>query len=395
MTGLLRNTEPERLRSGYGVKWGSLPPGTIGAWVADMDLGVPPAVKQALTETTEREDFGYPFWRDGDPVVETFARRMTRRFGWTPTAGHTRIFTDLIQVLQVVVEHATEPGDAIALHVPNYPPFLAAIARSGRRAVPIPMRLGVEGWGFDTDGLADHLRAANCRLLLVVNPHNPTGRVFTRAELEPLAQIAEDLDLTVLSDEVHADVTYPPAAHIPFASLSDDAANRTITATSATKAFNIAGLRLAVAHVGSPQVRAALDRMPLDYFGQPSIVSRVATVAAWADSDDWLTELLGVLARNRDLITTWAHDVLGVTGYRAPEATYLAWLDLRGLLDHPSPARHLERIARVKLSEGAEFSETTDVDTASFVRINFATDTPTLTDILRRVGKALSQQDNR
>ena len=319
MTGLLRSTEPDRLRSGFGVKWGSLPSDVIGAWVADMDLGIPPAVKRALIDTVEREDFGYPFWRDEDPVVQTFTRRMASRFGWQPNPSHTRVFTDLIQVLQVVVEHTTAPGDGIALHVPNYPPFLATIARAGRRAVPIPMRLDADGWGFDTDGLADRLRAANCRLLLLANPHNPTGRSFTRAELEPLATIAEDLDLIVLSDEVHADLTYSPGTHIPFAALAGD---RTITANSATKAFNIAGLRLALAHVGSSRVRAALDRAPLDYFGQPSTLSRVATVAAWTESDDWLAELLGLLARNRDLITTWAHDI-GVTDYHAPEATYL------------------------------------------------------------------------
>lgn len=396
MTGLLRSSDPDRLRAGYGVKWGSLPTGTIGAWVADMDLGIPPAVKQALAETIDREDFGYPFWRDGDPVVEAFTRRMTRRFGWAPAPDRTRMFTDLIQVLQVVIEHTTKRGDGIALHVPAYPPFLASVARSGRRAVPIPMRLGTDGWGFDTDNLTDRLRTANCRLLLVVvNPHNPTGRVFTEAELDPLAQLAEELDLAVLSDEVHADLTFSPARHIPFGSLGEDTANRTITATSATKAFNIAGLRLAVAHIGSAQLRTGLDQQPLDYFGQPSTLSRLATVAAWNDSDDWLTELLRVLARNRDQITTWTHATLGIRSYRPPQATHLAWLDLGERLEHPTPARHLEQVARVKLSEGAEFSETTDFDTTSFVRINFATDSPTLTEILRRVGNALLLEGNR
>ena len=127
------------------------------------------------------------------------------------------------------------------------------------------MRRRESGWDFDGDGLADRLRAQGCRMLVLVNPHNPTGRVFTRAELAPLAEVAAELDLVVLADEIHADLAFRPARHIPFASLNDDAAARTITTTSATKAFNIAGLRCAVAHIGAERVHRSLAEAPLDY----------------------------------------------------------------------------------------------------------------------------------
>jgi cystathionine beta-lyase len=210
---------------------------------------------------------------------------MERKHGWNPAPGQARIFTDLIQILQVMIEHATAPGDGIALHVPNYPPFLASIARARRKIVPIPMRHGERGWVFDTEDLGQRLSDAACRMLVLTNPHNPTGRVFDRGELTALAEVAEELDLVVVSDEIHAELVYSSHSHIPFASLSEDAAQRTVTATSATKAFNLAALRCAVAHIGPPSLRASLEAVPLDYFGTPSIVGRIATVAAWRDSD--------------------------------------------------------------------------------------------------------------
>jgi cystathionine beta-lyase len=219
-TSPFTSVDHARLRSGYGVKWGSLPEDTIGAWVADMDFGIPPAVRARIIECAEREDFGYPHWEGEDPVIDTFHHYMERRHGWSPAPGRARVFTDLLQILQVMIEHSTAPGDGIALHVPNYPPFLASIARSQRRIVPIPMRHHEHGWGFDTEDLAQRLSESGCRMLVLTNPHNPTGRVFDRGELTALAGVAEKLDLVVVSDEIHADLLYPSHHHIPFASLS-------------------------------------------------------------------------------------------------------------------------------------------------------------------------------
>jgi cystathionine beta-lyase len=377
--------DEQRLRAGWGVKWGSIPPDHLGAWVADMDFGIPPAIRKRMIECIEREDFGYPFWPGEDPVVAAFQDRMATNHGWIPHEGRTRVFSDLIQVLQVMIEHATRPGDGIAVHIPTYPPFLASIRRSGRHVIPIPMIDTDVGWGFDTEGLTGRLRAANTRMLLLVNPHNPTGRVFTRPELAALAEVAAELDLVVLADEIHADLTYPGHRHLPFAGLDDDCAQRTITTTSATKAFNIAGLRCAVAHVGPAAVRASLATAPLDFFGTPGILSRVATVAAWRESDDWLSQLRSVLSTNRDLVNEWisAHPSAG--HYHQPEATYLAWFQLAGLGREVSSATDLRHSAKVVLSDGGEFSDGTDLDTSSFVRLNYATSQENLVAMLERL----------
>ncbi|NUW40916.1 aminotransferase class I/II-fold pyridoxal phosphate-dependent enzyme [Nonomuraea rhodomycinica] len=355
-----------------------------------MDFGVPPAVRESIVRVAEREDFGYPYWPGEDPVVEAFEERMAGRHGWRPSPGRTRVFTDLIQILQVMIEHATAPGDGVAIHVPSYPPFLAAVARSGRRIVPLPMLWDETGWGFSAEGLTDRLRAQGCRMVVLVNPHNPTGRVLTRAELSAVAAAAEELDLVVLADEIHADLVYSPHRHVPFASLGADAAARTITATSATKAFNIAGLRCAVAHVGPEHVLESLAAAPLDYFGTPSVLSRVATVAAWREGGAWLDDLLRTLDDNRRTLADWAAASPWDLRHHTPQATYLGWLDFAGTpLGDRSPAAHLERHAGVKLSEGAEFSQHTDVATASFARVNFATSPANLREILSRVSAGL------
>jgi cystathionine beta-lyase len=172
---------------------------------------------------------------------------------------------------------------------------------------------------------------------------------------------------------------------VPFATIGTAAA-RTVTATSATKAFNIAGLRCAVAHIGPDRLRDALDRAPLDFFGTPSTLSRVATVAAWRRSDDWLAALMSTLERNRRLVEEWAATLPWDSRYHSPQGTYLSWLDFTASpIGTAAPAERLERLARVKLSEGAEFSQHTTVDTAAFARLNFATSTANLTEILDRV----------
>jgi cystathionine beta-lyase len=384
------DVDPARLRAGVGVKWGAADADVLPAWVADMDFPAPDVVLDRVADVVRRSDLGYPFWPGGDPVVLAFEDRMRARYGWAPEPGVTRVFTDVLQVLQVVVEHATEPGDGVAVLVPSYPPFLASVERAGRRIVPVPMVDDGTGWRFGTDGLAARLADSGVRLLVLVNPHNPTGRVLTRGELQALADVAAQLDLVVLSDEIHADLTYAGHAHVPFASLGPEVAARTVTTTSATKAFNIAGMRCAVAHVGDARVRARLDALPIDVFGTPSTLGRVATVAAWREADDWLERLRDVLTANRATIVAWAADRQDVR-LHAPEATYLAWLDLSGTaLRADDPAADVLRLGRVQLSQGAEFAQHTDVDTRSFARLNFATSPARLADLLERVDRAIA-----
>ncbi|KAA9381072.1 aminotransferase class I/II-fold pyridoxal phosphate-dependent enzyme [Microbispora cellulosiformans] len=331
-----------------------------------MDFPVPEAVREAVARRAAT-DLGYPAWLDQPTaglLAEAFAERMEARYGWRADPAHVRSYTDINQALQVLLHLMTEPGDAVALHVPAYDPFLVTVTGMGRRLVPMP--LTAEG-RFEVP-------AEPVRVLLLVNPQNPSGRSFTREELEGLAAYADRHGTLVIADEIHADLTYAPARHIPFATILPE---RTVTLTSASKAFNMGGLRCSVAHLGARDVRDALGRQPAHLYGAPSVLGVEATVAAWRHGHTWLEEVLAILDRNRRLV---AERLPAGVGYRLPEATYLAWLDF-GI---PDAASFVEREARVRLNPGPNYG---GGDT--FARLNFATSAPILEEILARIAAAL------
>lgn len=375
--------DPAWLRSKPGLKWATAAPDVLPAWVAELDFAIPPAVRRALADLAAVGDLGYPAWMEGPgtPLREAFRDRMTERHGWSPDPAQVREFTDLNQALQTVLHVATEPGDAVAVHVPGYPTFLRAVPKMGRQLIPVPLEHGEHGWRFDADRLDAALAASGARTLILVNPHNPTGRALTAAELSAIAAVAEARDLLVISDEIHADLTYAPAAHVPFASLSADTQARTVTMTSASKAFNIAGACCAVAHVGSARVRDGLDRLPPDLLGRVGSVGVIATLAAWRDCDPWLAAVLRRLAENRGLLGAALPDGIGC---HRPEATCLAWLDCRSL-GLPDPAAFFLRKAGVDLISGSSFGPCGE----GFVRLNFGTTPAILAEICARMTEAV------
>lgn len=373
------------LRQRPGVKWSKAGPDVIPAWVADMDFPPPPPVRDALVRGLG--DLGYPGWDDhpeDNPLRAVFAEQMRRRYDVVIDPAHVREFTELIQALQAILHVATRPGDAVAMHTPNYPPFLQTLAGMDRRLVPIPMVANGDGWGFDAGRLAGDVARHGCRALILVNPHNPTGRVFRREELAAIAELAVRHDLLVIADEIHAELAYDPHRHIPFASLGPEAADRTVTITSAGKAFNIAGLRCSVAHVGDRRVRKALEAQPPLLFGEVSSLSVLATLAAWREGEDWLAAVRAVLDRNRRLV---AAALPPGVHHHLPEAGYLAWLDCRDLGLGPDPAEFFLDEARLMLSHGPSFGP----GGAGFTRLNFATSGPILKEILRRFGDAVER----
>ncbi|GAA0365039.1 aminotransferase class I/II-fold pyridoxal phosphate-dependent enzyme [Microbispora corallina] len=352
----------EAARSRDGIKWARAASGVIPAWVADMDFPVPDAVREAVARRAAT-DLGYPEWLDqpsAGPLAEAFAERMEARYGWHADPGHVRSYTDINQALQVLLHVMTRPGDPVAMHLPAYDPFIVTITAMGRRLVP--MRLSAEGRFEVPDEPVP--------VLLLVNPHNPSGRSFTREELESVAAYAERHGTLVIADEIHAELTYAPVRHIPFATILP---GRTVTLTSASKAFNMGGLHCSVAHLGAKDARDAIGREPAHIYGAPGVLGVEATVAAWRHGDPWLEAVLAILDRNRRLI---AERLPPRVRYRVPEATYLAWLDF-GI---PDAAGLLEREARVKLNPGPLYG---GGDT--YARLNFATSAPILEEILARI----------
>jgi len=351
----------------------------LPATVADMDLPVAEPVVASLRRYIDMGDFGYPDWPDGaSPLRAAFAYRMKDRYGWWPEPDHVREFTDVTHAARVVLELCTRPGDGVAIHTPAFGPFARTIQRLGLRLISLPMSDSADGWVFDADDSARRMAEGGCRVLVLVNPHNPTGRVFTRTELLALAEAAERNDIIVISDDLHADLTFRPHRHIPFASLDPAVEARTVTLYAASKAFSLAGLRCAVAHLGVAALREKLAEQPPG----PSInvLGMRASLAAWTEATSWLDTVIEYLDGNRRLVAETLAEQLPEIRHHMPEATFLSWLDCRRL-GGPDPAAYFRELARVELSPGSNYNPGGD----GFVRLNFATATPVLRQILDRM----------
>ena len=226
----------EWLRAKPGAKWHRTP-GAIAAWVADMDFAPPPVVVSAMQSVVAGGDLGYPDWRHitgGSPATDVFVSRCATRYGWLIDEADTMELNDVVQGIQIVLHLCTQPGDGVVVHTPAYPPFLHSVQDSGRRVVPVPAQRSAgspTGWAFDHEALAAELTASPAKVLLLCHPHNPTGHVFSEAELRSLASLAERHDLLIISDEIHADLTFGSVVHQPMGPF---APGRTVTIHAAS-----------------------------------------------------------------------------------------------------------------------------------------------------------------
>lgn len=374
----LRSLDVTALRRRGGAKWQAYP-ADYAAWVADMDFPVAPAVTEALRALVDRNELGYPNWGGPgvpSPAAGLFPRRMAERYGWDCDPAQVRELVDVMQGVRAAVLHCSRPGDGVVLHLPAYYPFLATVDDMDRRLVPVHYDQARRE--FDYARLEADLARAGAKVWILCHPHNPLGHVFGRAELERIAELAARFDLVVVSDEIHAELTMPEHTHVPFATLGWEVAARTVTVTSSSKAFNLAGLRWAVMHVGHAPLRGALDALPAHYLGAPNIMAVTATVAAWTAGAEWLAAVIGVVDENRRALSDLLASHLPGARYTPPGATYLAWVDCRALGFGDDPAVTF-RERGVELSPGPQFGE----PGLGHVRINLATSPAVLADLIR------------
>jgi cystathionine beta-lyase len=362
----LRSLDVDELRARRGAKW-QANPAPYSAWVADMDFRVAPVIADALREVIDRSELGYPDWGgpySRSPAAGLVPARVAERFGWEARPDRVHDMIDVIQGLRATIHHLSDRGDGVVLHMPAYHPFLHTIEGMQRRLVPVERTDGA----FDYDALERELAAAGASVWILCHPHNPLGHVFDRPELERIAEIAARHDLIVISDEIHADLTMPGSGHVPFESLGPEVSGRTVTLMSASKAFNLAGLRWAALHAGSDAMHDVLTSLPGHYLGAPNLMAVTAAVAAWTEGGPWLDAVVEVLDENRTALTRLLETHLPGVVYEPPRATYLAWLDCRalGLGDDPAD---VFRTRGVELSPGPQFGP----QGAGHVRINLAT----------------------
>lgn len=375
------------------AKWTRYEPGILPAFVAEMDFAVAPAIQHAIQSITQRQQYGYPGGPAGSAasqVTRAFAERMAARFSWAPDPSSAVVVADLVQGTFATVIAFSEPGESVVLQTPAYPPFFDAVASTGRRLLPWRFERTGQSYTLDSDALRSV--PDQTRLLILCNPHNPTGRVLRRDELEQIAAFALDRNIIVVSDEIHADIVYAGHTHIPFASLGPDIAARTITLNSATKSFNIPGLRCAVIHFGSHALLERFHkRLPSRLLGACSGISMAATVAAWSQSQPWLDQAMIRLTAARDRMIDFFHGQFPEVAIGKPEGTYFGWLDCSSLPFNGSAFDFFMGQAKVALSAGETFL----AGATSHVRLNFATSPAILDEILERLGSAIRQLPGR
>jgi cystathionine beta-lyase len=347
----------------------------IPLWVADMDFAAPPAVVDALRRRIDHGVFGY-----GQPspsLVEAVQAHCEREYGWAIDAEWIVWLPGLVTGLHVACQAAAAEGEAVFAATPVYPPFLSAPVQSRRRLAGADLLLADGRWGWDFDAVAASLRREKPELWLLCHPHNPVGRVWNDGELARIAELAERHDLVVCSDEIHCDLILEPGRrHRPFASLSADAARRSITLMAPSKTFNIPGLGCAFAVIPDSRLRRDFRGAMHGIVPHVNVLGLTACEAAYREGGGWRKALVEYLRGNRDRV---AATVAGLPGLAmAPvEATYLAWIDARGL-GADNPQRRFEA-AGVGLADGADFAA------PGFVRLNFGCPRATLDDALARL----------
>lgn len=375
----------DELRGRPLMKWRRFDPDVLPLWVADMDFPVAEPIRAAIHEYADGDLFGYPLWTGLPGVREAVCERLARRTGWRVDPEAVWVLPGIVAGLYGAVRAFTSQGDGVLATTPIYPPFRMAADMQGRAFQEADLAEGGDGWRLDEDAL-DAAIDPSTRLLMLCHPHNPTGRSFDRGELEALARRVLEHRLFVVSDELHADLTYD-AGHVPFASLSPELARRTVTLLGPTKAFNIAGLKVGFAVAQDP---AVLERFKDALFGfampAPS-VSQAAAKAAMLDSDAWFDDTLGYLRANRDHVAREVERRLPGVRMDVPEATYLAWLDFRATPLADDPAGHLLERVRLGLNDGASYGEAG----RGFARLNFATSRAIVDEALDRIARALAE----
>jgi putative C-S lyase len=366
--------EPVERRGSWSTRWERYGPEVIPLWVADTDFRAPPAVLAALRRRVEHGVFGYN--APPAPLRDALVERLRRLYGWRVEPEWVVFVSGVVPGLHLAARHLLRADQHALLPKPVYQHLKRAPELAGRAFTEVPLVLAGGRWVWDEQALAAAARPAS-RLLMLCNPQNPGGTIFTRGELERLAAFAEKRDLVICSDEIHAEILLDEGKpHVPIASLAPETCRRTVTLLSPNKAFGFPGAGCAFAIIEDPELRRAFGADHHATVHDASVFGYEAALAAYRDCDDWLRAQLAYLRANRDLVERNIAATPGLAMAHV-EATYLAWIDASGL-GVKDPYRHfLER--GIALSPGTQFGA------PGFVRLNFGTQRAVLEEALRRM----------
>jgi cystathionine beta-lyase len=365
-------------------KWHKYPADVLPLWVADMDFRSPEPVLRALQERIEHGVFGYGM--EQAEFYEVFLDRLQKRYGWRVPAEAILVLPGVIPCFNLAARAFTTRGDGVLIQTPMYPPIRRVPENVQLTSDELELTWRPDGrYEIDFDRFEATI-GSRTRMFLLCNPHNPVGRVFTRDELQRMAEICLRRGVLVCADEIHCELVFSGHQHVPIASLDPEIAARTITLMAPSKTFNMPGLKTSVAIIPNAALREKFVATQLDLVRAVNILGYVAALAAYRDGQPWLDDLLRYLEANRDFVVQYVRSKLPGVTTTAPEGTYLAWLDCReARLPDDDPYTFFLEKARVALNDGKAFGR----GGSGFARLNFACPRTTLTQALDRMKTAL------
>ncbi|WP_420313397.1 MalY/PatB family protein [Streptomyces sp. YS-B37] len=381
------SSTPRDLRNRRSLKWNVYDADVLPLWVAEMDFPTAPVVMDAIRSSVDHEEFGYHAVDPAAELQHALASWAQERYDWTIQPERVHVLPDVLKGIELAIQDFTAPGSPVILPAPAYMPFPEVIRNCGRDIVEVPMLVADGAYVFDLEGI-DAAFAAGAGSIILCNPHNPVGRAFTAAELGALAAVVDRHSGRVIADEIHAPLVYGGRRHIPYASVSTEAAAHSLTVMAASKAWNLPGLQCAQLITTNDADEKQWQGISFLRTNGASTVGIAASTAAYRDGGEWLDALLTQLESNRDLLArTIAERLPGVRMLPA-EGVYLAWIDFRGLGLDEEPYDFLLREARVATNPGLPFG---DIG-RGFVRLNFGTTRPILEQALDAIVAAVRRR---
>ena len=374
------------------AKWDYFEKDLLPLWVADMDFRVPQPIINAIINRANHGIFGYSYFHSAyfDAVLNWFKRH----YSWEIKKEWLAFTPGVIPAINMAIQSFSNPGDKIIVQNPVYYPFFGAIQNNGRRLLYNPLKRIGRRYQMDLDDLKRKIKDIRAKILILCSPHNPVGRVWTRDELINVGEICIENEILIISDEIHCDLILPGFTHTNFASINNNFAMNSITCTSLSKTFNLAGLQLSNIIIPNKKLRNSFINhiesvfIPEEFGYLPNDLSLVAFTAAYQKCDEWLNSLLIYLKQNVDFLKSFIRNNITQIEVIEPEGTYLVWLDFRKLgIDPDKMKNFLRQKARVVLDDGSKFGR----DGEGFQRINIACPRTTLQKALERIHNAIKE----
>lgn len=368
-------------RSGtLSYKW-DVREGELPMWVADMDFEVAPPILSAIVKRAQHGIFGYT--ATPDAYFEAISSYWERRHGYRIPTEHMIYSNGVVAAISSIVRKLTTPAENVLIQAPVYNIFYNSILNNGRCVLSSDLIYDGSEYFIDFDDLEHKLANPQTTLMILCNPHNPVGRIWTKDELAKIGELCDKYGVTVLSDEIHCDITSPSDGYVPFASVNEQCRRISVSAIASSKTFNIAGLQSACLFAADPVLRHKVWRgVNTDEVGEPNAFSMTANIAAFTECDAWVDEMLDYVFENKRIACDFINSQIKGMKASYSKATYLLWIDISGVAsDSVDFCEMLRETTGLYLSDGAEYGECG----RSFVRMNLATQRGRVLDGLKRL----------